>query len=70
MPDSQRHYPPSGPHEPFCNFNLLFEAAAEPHTYRIDTFLHPRFIRAVALPVVCELSLAEGRTIDPPGPGT
>lgn len=56
-------------HDLFGNFRIYFEPVpdAEPHTYRIESFLRPAFVGGV-LPVTRTLFLTDSRTIDPPSP--
>ncbi|KAL2256825.1 hypothetical protein VTK26DRAFT_1067 [Humicola hyalothermophila] len=54
-------------HDLFGNFHIYFEPVpdAEPHTYRIESFLPPSFVGGL-LPVTRTLFLTDSRTIDPP----
>ncbi|KAL2138306.1 hypothetical protein VTI28DRAFT_6995 [Corynascus sepedonium] len=56
-------------HDLFGNFRIYFEPVpgAEPHTYRIESFLRPTFVGGL-LPVTRTLFLADSHTIDPPSP--
>ena len=56
-------------HDLFGNFRIYFEPVpgAEPHTYRIESFLRPTFVGGL-LPVSRTLFLADSHTIDPPSP--
>ncbi|KAK4248276.1 hypothetical protein C7999DRAFT_13812 [Corynascus novoguineensis] len=53
-------------HDLFGNFDIYFEPVpgAEPHTYRIESFLGPIFVGG--LPVTRTLFLTDSDTIDPP----
>ncbi|KAL2194646.1 hypothetical protein P885DRAFT_42471 [Corynascus similis CBS 632.67] len=55
-------------HDLFGNFDIYFEPVpgAEPHTYRIESFLGPIFVGG--LPVTRTLSLTDSHAIDPPSP--
>lgn len=54
-------------HDFFGSFDVYFQPMpdAEPHTYRIDTFLPPKVLQNV-LPTTRTLYQAKNRTIDPP----
>ncbi|KAL2179716.1 uncharacterized protein P884DRAFT_267403 [Thermothelomyces heterothallicus CBS 202.75] len=54
-------------HDLFGNFHISFEPVpdAEPHTYRIESFVRPALVRGL-LPVTRTLFLTDSRTIDPP----
>jgi hypothetical protein len=56
-------------HDLFSNFRIYFEPVpdAEPHTYRIESFLRPAFVGGL-LPVTRTLFLTDSRIIDPPSP--
>jgi hypothetical protein len=56
-------------HDLFGNFRIYFEPVpdAEPHTYRIESFLATPFVGGL-LPVTRTLFLTDSRTIDPPSP--
>lgn len=56
-------------HDLFGNFYIYFEPVpeAEPHTYRIQSFLRPAFVGG-GFPVTRTLFLTDSRTIDPPSP--
>lgn len=57
-------------HNLFGNFNIFFEPVpdAEPHTYRIQSFLPTHFSRTLGLPITRTLHLTPDRTVDPPSP--
>lgn len=54
-------------HHHFSVFEVFFQALETPHTYRIDSFLHPDTVRG-AFPVTRTLYQTEDRTIDLPSP--
>jgi hypothetical protein len=56
-------------HNLFSNFDIFFEPVpdAEPHTYRIGSFLHPDIARGM-LPAARTVRLTESSTIDTPSP--
>ena len=54
-------------HDLFGSFRVYFQATDQPHTYRIDSNLHP-VAKAPILPIVRTLYLTETRSIDPPSP--
>jgi hypothetical protein len=56
-------------HDLFGSFRIYFEPVpqAEPHTYRVESFLEPIFTGGL-LPVTRTLFLTNDRTIDPPSP--
>ncbi|KAK5994114.1 hypothetical protein PT974_07554 [Cladobotryum mycophilum] len=54
-------------HSVFGNFDIFFQPVQnEPHTYRIDTFLHPLLIRDPPLPITRTLFITDTHSIDPP----